>query len=102
MSWRKDKRGSTQRGYGSRWQRARKIFLSQHPLCVYCERQGKVTAATVVDHIKPHKGDQELFWDTNNWQPLCKQCHDSIKAREENGNAVTAFGVDGLPVDGWD
>jgi 5-methylcytosine-specific restriction endonuclease McrA len=37
----------------------------------------------VVDHIIPHKGDKALFWDEKNWQPLCKYCHDSIKAKEE-------------------
>jgi hypothetical protein len=28
-----------------------------------------------------------LFWDEDNWQALCKKCHDSAKAREEHGNA---------------
>jgi hypothetical protein len=37
---------------------------------------------TVVDHIQPHKGDHALMWDPNNWQPLCRQCHD-IKATIE-------------------
>ena len=35
-----------------------------------------MTSATVVDHITPHQGNQNLFWDTNNWQALCKPCHD--------------------------
>lgn len=48
-----------------------------------CEAEGKATAATVVDHIVPHKGDQALFWDTDNWQPLCEPCHNSVKQREE-------------------
>ncbi|CQR75082.1 hypothetical protein SpAn4DRAFT_4446 [Sporomusa ovata] len=29
-----------------------------------------------MDHIKAHRGDQVLFWDQSNWQPLCKKCHD--------------------------
>jgi 5-methylcytosine-specific restriction protein A len=37
----------------------------------------------VVDHIIPHKGDKDLFWDSNNWQPLCKTCHDEKTARED-------------------
>ena len=36
----------------------------------------KLTPATVVDHIIPHRGDKRLFWDEKNWQPLCKDCHD--------------------------
>lgn len=76
---------ATQRGYNSRWRKVRKIFLTEHPLCVECERQGKYVQATVVDHIIPHKGDQALFWDENNWQPLCKRCHDRKTVLEDGG-----------------
>lgn len=65
-----------ERGYSSQWQKARKQFLAKRPLCAECERIGKLTPATVVDHIKPHRGDKVLFWDESNWQPLCKKCHD--------------------------
>lgn len=76
-------RGSArERGYTTRWDKARKTFLSHHPLCAECEREGRVTAATVVDHIIPHRGDQALFWDKSNWQPLCKPHHDAKTARE--------------------
>jgi 5-methylcytosine-specific restriction protein A len=77
-------RGSSrQRGYTSTWQKARAAYLAQHPLCVFCERDGLVTAAVVVDHVDAHAGDQEKFWDQDNWQPLCKRHHDSTKQREE-------------------
>ena len=70
-------RGSaTERGYDAKWRRARKRFLRSHPLCANCLSQGVLTPATVVDHIVPHRGDRALFWDENNWQPLCKSCHD--------------------------
>ena len=82
-SWRTPGQSSTQRGYGYRWQKAREQFLHDSPLCVYCERQGLVTAATVVDHKIPHRGDRDLFWDQANWQSLCKTCHDSVKRAEE-------------------
>jgi 5-methylcytosine-specific restriction protein A len=78
---------AAQRGYGYRWQLARIYFLMQYPLCAECGKNGKVVSATVVDHIIPHKGNQELFWDTRNWQPLCKRCHD-VKTVKEDG----AFG----------
>ncbi len=42
-------------------------------------------AATVVDHIVPHKGDQQLFWDTRNWQSMSKPCHDKKTAKEDGG-----------------
>ena len=75
---------STQRGYGYKWQKAREGYLRSHPLCVMCEAQGRVTVATVVDHIKPHRGDRALFWDSkNNWQSLCATHHSADKQREE-------------------
>lgn len=72
-----------EKGYGRRWQKVSKLFLLKHPLCVRCKADGKLTAATVVDHIKPHRGDQKLFWDESNWQPLCKQCHDKKTMTED-------------------
>ena len=64
------------RGYDARWRAARKRYLRRYPLCVECQRKGKLIPATVVDHILPHRGDEELFWDVNNWRSLCKSCHD--------------------------
>lgn len=64
------------RGYDRRWQAARRRYLRTHPLCAECQRNGTLTPATVVDHIIPHRGDERLFWDETNWQPLCKLCHD--------------------------
>jgi len=79
-------RGSAaQRGYNARWRRYRERFLREHPLCVECLRAGRATPATVVDHIRPHKGDYGLFWDPANHQALCKQCHDTKTAREDGG-----------------
>lgn len=83
-SWRSGKTSSTARGYGYRWQKARERHLQQHPLCVMCEAEGRVEAATVVDHIVPHRGDERLFWDRTNWQSLCKPHHDGEKQRQEN------------------
>lgn len=81
----KKRKSARERGYDSRWQKARKIFLSKNPLCVSCMKEGRITPATVVDHIIPHKGDYELFWDESNWQALCKKCHDRKTAIEDGG-----------------
>lgn len=92
-----EQRGSsTERGYGYKWQQARLGYLRKHPLCVECQRRGRVVAATVVDHKTPHRGDMKLFWDSTNWQSLCKPCHDSWKQRlEKSGRAGCS--VDGIP-----
>ncbi|GAB6174487.1 HNH endonuclease signature motif containing protein [Paradesulfitobacterium aromaticivorans] len=82
-------RGSAaSRGYDSRWRKARERYLKAHPLCVLCEQEGKLTPANVVDHIKPHKGNKELFWDESNWQSLCKACHDSKTAQNDGRWAI--------------
>lgn len=85
--------------YGGKWQRARVAFLTANPLCVDHKSRGYVVEATVVDHIVAHKGDLKLFWDRKNWQPLCKQCHDSHKQRLEKSGAVVGCNVNGLPLD---
>ena len=68
--------GAESRGCDARWRKARTAFLQRNPLCNECMKRGKITPATVVDHIIPHRGDRKLFWDESNWQPLCKCCHD--------------------------
>ena len=77
-------RSAASRGYGRRWQKASKAFLHRNPLCAECAKSGRYVKATVVDHIVPHRGDQKLFWDESNWQPLCKPCHDKKTGREDS------------------
>ena len=75
-------RGSaTKRGYGAEWRAARRAYLQRYPLCAACMKRGVISPATVVDHVIPHRGDQRLFWDQGNWQPLCKSCHDRKTGR---------------------
>lgn len=76
---------SAQRGYSSPWQRARLAFLKKHPLCVTCRAKEIVVPATVVDHIIPHKGNKQLFWDSTNWQGLCELCSNTKTAKEDGG-----------------
>lgn len=70
------------RGYNHEWRKARTAYLAMHLRCVRCGKP-----ATVVDHITPHKGNDRLFWDRTNWQPLCASCHSKHKQREERRNA---------------
>ena len=77
-----------ERGYTSAWTKARDAWLRSHPLC-QCpdcdEGRVRLTAATVVDHKIPHRGDKGLFWDSANWQSMSKSCHDRKTAREDGG-----------------
>lgn len=74
---------ASKRGYDSKWRKERNRYLKENPLCIHCKEEGKLTRATVVDHIKPHRGDKVLFWDESNWQPLCKKCHDKKTMTED-------------------
>lgn len=79
-------RGSASaRGYGRPWQKYRAGFIRNNPLCCVCEAEGRVEPTTDVDHIKPHRGDQKLFWDKNNHQGLCHPCHSRKTATEDGG-----------------
>jgi len=83
--------------YGRTWRRARAAYLAAHPLCVMCAAQGQVVAANVVDHVQPHKGEHELFWDQNNWQPLCTPHHNQTKQQEERRGYSNSVDKDGWP-----
>ena len=65
----KDKRYST-----AKWQRQRAYFLQEYPLCT-CGQ-----LANVLDHIVPVRLDPSNFWNVDNWQGLCRSCHDHKSA----------------------
>ncbi|WP_262568948.1 HNH endonuclease [Agrobacterium tumefaciens] len=48
-----------------------------------CGRIEGDASKLICDHITPHKGDRDLFFDAQNLQTLCKPCHDTVKQREE-------------------
>lgn len=66
-----------QTAYNSaRWIRERDAFIADHPFCVNAGKDVRCTLVTeVVDHIVPHRGDEALFWDPQNRQPMCRVCH---------------------------
>jgi ABC transporter substrate binding protein len=85
--------------YGSaRWKRQARYQLRAEPLCRPCLEDGRITAATVADHIVPHAGDPQLFW-FGRLQSLCTPHHESSKKREEARGYSTRIGADGWPVD---
>ena len=86
---RHDVKGTKEKGYDRRWCAARTRFLKVQPLCVKCLERGRLEKAAVVDHIVPHRGDRELFWNENNWQALCKSCHDTKTMTEDRHQKFT-------------
>lgn len=85
--------------YGRRWRKARLLHLAVQPYCVMCSEKDASSIATVVDHIVPHRGDIELFWNKGNWQSLCGHHHNADKASMECKGYSDRIGEDGWPVD---
>jgi 5-methylcytosine-specific restriction protein A len=73
--------------YGARWQKYRLVFLAEHPLCVdpYKEHGKRPVVATVIDHIRAHRGDYGLFWLGSNHRSLCASCHSTLTAEFDGG-----------------
>lgn len=61
------------------WVKARTNWIKNEPTCRICGDRGHT-----VDHIKPHRGDMTLFWDTTNWQTLCFKCHQKKRGEERH------------------
>jgi len=54
--------------------------------------------AEVVDHITPHKGNEQLFYD-GPFQSLCKLHHDSTKQSDERTGNIKGSDINGEPLD---
>ena len=81
------------------WRSMRLAQLRKEPLCAYCMKAGSITAALVADHVIPHKGKRELFFDDANLQSLCKTCHDSTKQHFERTGHTQGCDANGVPLD---
>ncbi len=62
------------------WKALRSQHLKTNRVCVQCGSH-----ATVVDHIRPWKGDRRLFLDPANMQSLCRSCHSTKTASTDGG-----------------
>lgn len=76
--------------------------LAKEPLCRMCKAAGRITAATVADHIIPHRGDERLFYE-GELQSLCDaapwRCHSSRKQKIEALGYEPGSDNKGRPVD---
>jgi 5-methylcytosine-specific restriction endonuclease McrA len=76
----------------ARWSKERRLFLQLHPLCRPCMQAGRLTGATQVDHVIPHKGNYEAFFRLENWQPICASCHSRKTQREQQADRAAETG----------
>lgn len=95
MAWSKISAGD--RGYGAAWQRLRQRVLARDlGLCSSCARQGRTTAASCVDHIRPRaQGGTD---DMSNLSSLCDPCHRTKTALESGKRIRPVIGLDGWAI----
>ena len=97
----RDRRPMRQLYKTARWQRERAAFLAlpENQFCVRCKARGLLNPGTmhmdgtpetnprrqhlVVYHKRRPMGDEELFWDWGNLEPLCPDHHDIEVQAEE-------------------
>lgn len=76
----------------------RKRRLRNEPLCRMCKAEGRVTAATVPDHITPlAKGGEDV---DSNIRCLCAKHHDQVTREEFGQRKKLRISIDGWPIEG--
>ena len=74
-----DRSPEMKKRYGRAWKKIRDRHMAEYPLCEMCKKQGRLTPAEEVHHIKPlSMGGTN---DDGNLMILCKVCHSEITAK---------------------
>jgi len=59
------------------WRTTRQLYISRHPLCEVCMKNGIIKEAEIVHHVKElSDGGDPISFD--NLQSLCKPCHNRL------------------------
>lgn len=77
-------RGTTsERGYGTDWQKVRAVQLKQFPVCQCdrCREMGRVKPADTVHHIQSVERAPELRLDPDNLKSMAWECHEVEESR---------------------
>lgn len=68
------------------WRKMRDCYIKEHPLCDECLKNGKITPAEDVHHIRSPFKKGEINWalllDEDNLMSLCKTCHAEIHNKQ--------------------
>lgn len=89
----------------STWQRLRKFKLSTSPLCVECQRVGRIVPANHVDHVVSITSGGPPFPSLDGLASLCASCHSTKTNAEDRPDRrpgqglYRGCGADGLPLD---
>jgi len=101
--WGNERGTRHERGYNYEWTKRRDNVMQRDGfLCQPCQRQGRPTPATEVDHITPKSQDGEDDYD--NLQAICHNCHHAKTQREAQQargiGAKPEYDAKGFPI--WD
>ena len=73
--------------YSTRWWKEYRVeFIAANPTC--CDpfgEHGPLVPTWTADHIKPHRGNLQLFMDPTNHRPVCQRCNSKLSVREQGG-----------------
>jgi 5-methylcytosine-specific restriction protein A len=101
-SWDHGGKSRHERGYGTAWEKLRKVILQRdRHLCQLCMQEGRITAGTHVDHITAKaKGGTD---DPANLQTVCAPCH-ALKSIHDQGKNPRlrkrrTIGLSGWPIE---
>jgi 5-methylcytosine-specific restriction protein A len=87
---------AAKRGYGGQHRKLREQLLQQEPLCRLCKAKGRVTPATIADHVVPiAKGG--AVHSLSNLQPVCAECHVDKSNADKGHRVKPRIGADGWP-----
>jgi 5-methylcytosine-specific restriction protein A len=75
----------------------RQLQLRREPCCEDCKEEGRLTPATCVHHVIPHRGDLHVF-KTSPLKSLCAAHHNARWASDKRG-WVNRFDESGKPTD---
>lgn len=80
---RRTRESATRRLYWTAdWRAIAREQLRIEPLCRMCRAEGHITPAVICDHVIPHRGNVDAFWN-NPRQSLCAPHHSGQKQAEE-------------------
>jgi 5-methylcytosine-specific restriction protein A len=68
------------------WRAVREQYLSIHPVCAMCEKEGLVTVASVCHHIIEVTARPDLSLDPQNLVALCSAHHNLVHGGLKGGS----------------
>ena len=90
---------STVRLRGRQLQQRRRVLFARYPFCAnpFNKKNHSLIIAEELDHIVPiSKGGDDI---EDNWQGLCKECHDKKTRNDFGWKEKPIIGKDGWPID---